>query len=318
MKKVLVADLMGTLIPDSFNVINYLYGDGTFLSHSDNPSYQQELLDETFRHLANYLKDFFSDGNSLNIVTEVKTKMSVGFLMEQFVMRLYESVPGFEEKLNVFFRSDYIMRDIRDFEGSSVITDFTQDSIQLVNGASVKVIDRKSDVVDKIDFHSQDLYAVGDNYHDLEMMMRVYNQGGQIDLVDYNLFLKPISLKKLIAGMVAFLEALEAEKIASLIDPNFCKKNYSQRWQVIYGILRKRRMNGDMFLRRQDLIAKAYKGELNLKTVEERNLVYEAIEQYNYYSGFFGEYRGNISFDMIDSIHAYPTFGDYYARVLKK
>lgn len=107
MKKILVADLLGTLVPDDPNLLNLLYGtrkNVDFVSmDAETYDYWSGLTKKAINTMIEELKLFLSDGNELVIVTNLGHSL-IEDTVNTYLKVLYSELFQYHNQIQVFFK----------------------------------------------------------------------------------------------------------------------------------------------------------------------------------------------------------------------
>ena len=195
MKKILVTDLMGTLVLDSFAELHYLYGDsnikdtdGTgydvkafdkqFVNIDDKKSidaekYENYLLNKPILKLKTFFEPFLKEGNYIYIVSAINNH---GCLREIILSKIYELFHEYSNNIFFFesFGHKWFDRMLEHAEGFSKIE---KNIAYFDNGMKIHFINEKEQVYDYIEYPCK-LYAIGDDTQsDLGMLLKCIELG---------------------------------------------------------------------------------------------------------------------------------------------
>lgn len=324
MKKILVTDLLGTLIPDNMETLNYLYGDGTqrgtYNNLKENNYGQEKNLARAFTALNVHLKDFLSTGNELNIVTSIDSHMSPNELLQIFIRTLYQNLREYQSRMQTYFQTSNPERTIaylREYatisEHEGMITATTPDNI------AMHFLATKKAVFKHISTMGSRLYAIGDTHNDLEMLTESLACGGRADFINYELYLGHDDFCDILTRTLNREDSLLVEQTALMRYPNFYELSIEARDQITAQIRNELLTNEYVYEQRIELYDQAFAGEINLNHLNSLNCVHKIITFHNMLADchFLGK-KNFVPESTCSSIGMYPTFQDYYTRVLKK
>lgn len=337
MSKILVSDLIGTLIPTDAESLEYLYGkDGhidpinLIVYTNDNEDatkyrqYYEELKDKFFVHLRRDLDSFFKEGNYLYVVTAVDSHESASLILKEFIRRLYYNFKNYEEQIEFFFKGRET--DLKDL---AKVTDISEENgsiyVKSEDGIVVNFIDDKTKVFDfvkeKHDLTLDELFSIGDTKDDIPMLLKCIELGGKSSIIDNFMYRKEASYLKKYTTDGIIQEAAWTNFEIMLED--IVKEQYPD----IYGtheqfslINKLKREKIALFKEEvKRLYMELLEEKLDLNELFEKAIIMENIELY--FSPFDSHYRltGIIPSRKIkDEFSIYPTIRDYSNKVLTK
>lgn len=286
MTKILVADLLDTLIPEQPDSLNCLYGnrDNVDFVHltDDVCEYWNHLKYLAKVEMVNELRKFLSEGNELVIVSNLGHS-SFDDIVNDYIRFLYKHLNDFSDKIKVILKGkDYDLDTHKIInEGKNIYFGY--------DGLKIGFVYDKVDAFDFIDYRDKELYTIGnDPINDSDMILTGYYNGSNIALIDYDLS-KP------------FLEKVNSEEI---------------RHYIFSLVFQKQLLGYDSKTQRR-LLHEAYgDGSLSSADIYALDDIYTVLNRCD--RDIKSRYMGNI--DEIEKIvsffGAYPSFKDYNKRVL--
>lgn len=199
MKKILIADLLGTLIPEDFIDMYYLYGDynikyinswsddeDKFININnqkqvDTKKYANYLIEKSILKLKILLEPF---NNNLYIVSEISSHGFLDIFTNDFFSKIYELFHEYSNNIFFFGGISDINRlnEIKNAEGFSIIK---KNIAYFDNGMKIQFINKKEQVYDYIEnLYPGKLYAIGNNAQsDLGMLLKCIELGGKSSFI---------------------------------------------------------------------------------------------------------------------------------------
>lgn len=173
MKKIVVSDLIGTIIPTNYLDANYRY-------------YMKEFdIDRMYFHISNSLIQFLKDDNYLIIVSSPGKHGTIDYTFNTLTEKLYLSLYEYKDKIKFYSCLE------RDCEtGIERLNNVA--TIENINGMKIakskfsdfysKIIEEKSDVFNfvqnEFDLTNCELYSLGDSSFDFNMLLKCQELGG--------------------------------------------------------------------------------------------------------------------------------------------
>lgn len=324
MKKILVADLIGTLIPDYYNRANYLYGDGTFSGEYNALEESSNVIDKNwdkaFAHTSKFLSEFIRSGNEVHVVTSIDSHMTPKEMSEKLIRKLYLNLLDDYKGLNIYFQTHNLEEAIESLNPCSkfVSPDGTVKCVT-PDGLEMLLLEEKSAVFEYIPLNGNSIYTIGDTYNDLGMLRMSLSLGGRADFINYNLYFNDEELKRTLSEVHYREEMILLEKIALERYPEFYQLDNNAKAKILEEI--KTLIMPPGYDYRKDLLAlydKAFAGKVDINRERIINLVFEIIDIYNKISRLSSKNQKQVPLSTCYDIGMYPTFQDYYTRVLKK
>lgn len=302
MKKILFTDLYDTLIFQTGARVVQIYN-----------SREKEI-----RIVTNYLNEFLMNGNYVVIVTN----------------------PGAHDSFeNVFNRTlalinEYILEDLRSrivfyVQGrcTGIPDDVTPKNINDKlyffgkNGLSAIHVDKKEEAI--IDFLSNikmpyGLFAIGDSARDIPMLLKLQELGGQSSFIDTRFYTQDVTVDSIIKNELYTEFYFEHKKI---LDSKTLEEKMEGLTEQEIALYQRRNE------RNQELYRLLYEGKLDLEKLSKRYhkfiecVNYEMLNDKYFSKGemFYQNYP--FSEDVVKKVvdmPLYPSFEDYYIKVLRK
>ena len=288
MTKILVADLLDTLIPEQPDTLNFLYGDRDnvdFIHLTDDVcEYWNKLKYLAKIDMVSELRKYLSEGNELVIVSNLGHS---GFddIVNDYIRFIYEHLNEYSNQIKVILMGkDYDLDNHKIVnEGKNIYFD--------CDGLKIGFVYDKVEAFDFFDCRDKKLHTIGnDPINDSDMILTGYYKGGDIALIDYDLS-KP------------FLERVNPDDM---------------RHYIFSLVFQKQLLGYDSRLERR-AIHEAYRNG-SLSSVD----IYALDDVYTFLNRCCREiqskYMGNIDEieKIVSSFSAYPSFKEYNSRVLMK
>lgn len=293
MEKILFTDLVDTLI------------------NSDNAMVKE--IDT----VARYLNEFLSAGNYVAVVTSPNGHGSIGYIFNDMLIPLHESIDkSFRDRLVYYLQSNGMLYD------DNVIKKNTHGKTYYLgnNGVYGIGVSKKEEAIDDFLQDKKEpfsMYAIGDSDRDIPMLLRVQELGGFSSFIG-NSIDEEVSIKDIID------EQLFVEFHFPLQDAINKKKGIED-----YNKLTEEEMT--IFLKREERRKELYQlfseGKLDIDKIKKD--YYKIYELSNYQTFSCNLWRNDYDYyenypfnkDMIDKIlfmGCFNSFEDYYVKVLKR
>lgn len=294
MKKILVSDLLGTLVPDDPNLLNLLYGtrgNVDFLDiGSETYEYWSGLTKKAINTMIEELKLFLSEGNELVIVTNLGHSC-IEDTVDIYLKILYSELFQYHNQIQVFF-----MGKDSDIQDKKLLVENGVKYID-IDGIKIGFVYKKEDVFDCINIDDKELYTIGnDVLTDSGMMIRCFDLKGSVGFIKYHLnepviededtvnsYIRSLASEKRSLGLCVFREELES-----------IRKNYIEGKISVLDMLKLLEVCG---------IISGYNITRKFGSLDERGA---EITDPEYIRSF------------VSSTRAYPSFEDYNRSVLVK
>lgn len=305
MKKVLFTDLFGTLIHE-----------GTLTSIKLYNSVEKE-----YSIVSRYMNEFLNEGNYIAIVTEPGGHGNFGRIFNNQIANLNSFIDE-----NLRSNLAYYM------QGSGAISPEDHINKKMINGKLCYIgehpfkgiaINKKEEAI--TDFLRTiplpyQIYGIGDSAKDIPMLLKVQESGGKSSLIDEYSYQRHFTTDKIIQN------ELDAEFLFKLREV-MRKQPFEER--IIQGIISEQEMA--LLIRREERKQELYQllneGKLDLEELRQNYGKFIECQNYqmeneNREAGehpFYEDYP--ISEEVIQrvmSIPCYPSFTEYYTKVLKK
>lgn len=293
MEKILFTDLVDTLI------------------NSDN------AMAKEIDTVARYLNEFLSAGNYVAVVTSPNGHGSIGYIFNDMLIPLHESIDkSFRDRLVYYLQSNGMLYD------DNVIKKNTHGKTYYLgnNGVYGIGVSKKEEAIDDFLQDKKEpfsMYAIGDSDRDIPMLLRVQELGGFSSFIG-NSIDEEVSIKDIID------EQLFVEFHFPLQDAINKKKGIED-----YNKLTEEEMT--IFLKREERRKELYQlfseGKLDIDKIKKD--YYKIYELSNYQTFSCNLWRNDYDYyenypfnkDMIDKIlfmGCFNSFEDYYVKVLKR
>lgn len=307
MKKILIADLLGTLIPENFIDMYYLYGDynikyihnlngddeDKFININnqkqvDTKKYANYLIEKSILKLKILLELFLKENNNLYIVSEISSHGSLDIFTNDFFSKIYELFHEYSNNIFFFGGISDINRlnEIKNVEGFSRIK---KNIAYFDNGMKIQFINKKEQVYDYIEnLYPGKLYAIGNNAQsDLGMLLKCIELGGKSSFIVEELY--DFDLNK---------------EIIKYIDNNFIP-DFDRLDKSV-----RKEMNKKFIAYEEKIYKDMACGNLEMMDIVENNLFYEIKEDYNAHLRWDLLREDGLINDiaMISKIQIYPSF----------
>lgn len=308
MKKILVSDLIGTLIPDSINSLESKYRIGNKILNDEELFHQKEyyetLKNKMFEKLKLYLLDFFSEDNRLFIVTSSQhSHDSLDFTINELITRFYSTFFDYKDKISFFVvcNQDELSRLDKTYN-----FEFYENYTAYFNtGLQIKFIESKDRIFDCIGkeygLEKYDVYIIGDDWSiDKDMLLKGMAIGGKSSLIRSD-FYDDESIDDILWKTVM-------REYEITINPQWDEETNEEDYSI---------SNAFKYQKLKYLYSQVQKGEINIQELMTQNMLYELMKMENLLVGRHPECQ-KIDFESIKSISIYPTFEDYSRRALMK
>lgn len=297
MIKILVADLLDTLLPVQPDCLNVLYGTREnvdfFQKRNDDISrYWNILSNHAMNGLIEELKLFLEQGNELVIVTSLSHYEIDG--MFDYIKKIYLALPQYSTQIKVVFKGqeDHLINNKVIIENGLIYL--------VVQGVKIGFVYKKEDAFNFIDTSKKKLYTIGnDCLDDSGMMLRSFDANGSVSLIDYYLNNKFPDDYKILHNYI--VDLIKTKIDLGLIKFSDYRKEVGR------------------------LLEKYNSGKISVEDIYKLYDLYGIVKGYNI-DQRFGNFqnRGQIitNSEYIDSFvssaSVYPSFKEYNRRVLVK
>ncbi len=293
MKKILFTDLVDTLI------------------NSDN------AMAKEIDTVARYLNEFLSAGNYVAVVTSPNGHGSIGYIFNDMLIPLHESIEKyFRDRLVYYLQSNGMLYD------DNVIKKNTHGKTYYLgnNGVYGIGVSKKEEAIDDFLQDKKEpfsMYAIGDSDRDIPMLLRVQELGGFSSFIG-NSIDEEVSIKDIIDEQLFvefhFLLQDVINKKKSLED----NKKLTEEEMAIFIKIEERR---------KEIYQLFNEGKLDIDKIKKDYYKIYELSNYQTFSCKLWhndyDYYENYPFnkDMIDkilSMGCFNSFEDYYVKVLKR
>ena len=291
MEKILFTDLVDTLI------------------NSDN------AMAKEIDTVARYLNEFLSAGNYVAVVTSPNGHGSIGYIFNDMLIPLHESIDkSFRDRLVYYLQSNGMLYD------DNVIKKNTHGKTYYLgnNGVYGIGVSKKEEAIDDFLQDKKEpfsMYAIGDSDRDIPMLLRVQELGGFSSFIG-NSIDEEVSIKDIIDEQL-FVEFHFS--LQHVVNKKKGIEDYKKLTEEEMTIFLKREE------RRKELYQLFNEGKLDIdKIKKDYYKIYELSNYQNFSCKLWpNDYYENYPFnkDMIDkilSMGCFNSFEDYYVKVLKR
>ncbi len=330
MNKILVADLFGTLIPNSMLEAHYLYGKGnldrSFDEICDDKEYHKYLMDKLSEQCINTLDKFLEEGNTLFIVSDLSGHdTGADFVLQEIIGRFHKYSDN-QFQLYIVTTGgacDFHMDKLKD----KVTQEYKENGINYIiyDGYPVGLIEKKEDVfkviINRFDLKENKLYSLGNTSEDISMIVKCMELGGRGTLLNYVLYSNEVLNKKKLDEAIKTKIQMEyylfTEKQMLEKFPDFSDMCSSERLNIKEKFMYNNEYFGEAYDNFwKDRIIELYdeirKGNLTLDELIKEDLIYTTVKIATHY---YLE-KKTLTENNWDEIDMYSTFRDYYNRVL--
>lgn len=244
MKKILVTDLFGTLVPDNFEQAHNLYGNGkkpNLLEITGDKDYLRYLVEKISEQSMNDLNKFLDEGNIAFIVCNLTAHdITIDIILDKLIKRFHNYS---DNNFYLFFvandNAGYF--DIKRL--SNEATDkYVENGVNyfVYNNDKIVIIKKKEDVFDiiKNKYNLQDykLFSIGNKQDDIPMLIKSVELGGRGSLLNYELYTDEELNKKMIDQAIVFKIRIEhlllTEQELLSHNPNFSKMSQEEQCKL--------------------------------------------------------------------------------------
>lgn len=329
MKKILVADLLGTLIPANIEKLEHFYGKGIHHHSVDeifsDDAYYEKQIDDMFIHLKRDIDNFLNEGNYLYIVSAIDSHDPIEFVYTNLVTRIKSSLKEYNKQVFIFLKGND-----DDLKELSLIAEVTKEAgfihTQDNEGFIINFINRKEDVYKFINQHhdltKNKLYSIGDSQNDILMLLNYIQLGGESSIIDNNMYNNDTSLSNEITTDLVIKKTAKInfeimiEDIIKELYPDFNNLSYTEQSTISRNLKKQNRiwLNEET----ERLYIELKEGNLDLNNLINKCHIATVLEMYNFNRNSIEEKTAKISLKTIDELTIYPTFRDYSNKVLIK
>lgn len=328
MAKILVSDLIGTLIPNNIMEVHNLYGkcrEKDWNNIFDDKEYHNYLMEKFPEQCINDLDKFLNDGNILYIVSDLSCHDSnIKFILDRIISRLHRYS---NNDFNVFLvkyggRCDFNL----DLISNKITFKYTEEGVDyfIYDGYTVGIIPKKEDIFNiisnKYNIEENELLSIGNSKNDIPMLIKCMELGGKSSLLHYLLYSENnITLEEALSCKLDVEYHIKIEK--EILDnfPNYSELDFYERneiWNSYFYkgdwfnyIIRERRKYNDEML--QKLYEEISQGNLTQDFIIKQYFIFKII-----LSSLETLEKKTLTENNWDKIDMYSTFRDYYNRVL--
>ncbi len=202
--------------------------------------------------------------------------------------------------------------------GNTTITEENNlTTVTTFEGIKVILLEEKKDIFKYINPGLSLIYALGDSYNDLDMLMTCLFLGGRSSVINNEFYRTTENFNKILTNILGREEKILIDKLAYERYPNYPTLSPPKKSELKHKIAQEIITNDYISNQRIKIFNKALKGEIDLNREQAINYIHNMIVSNNDISNLF--YSTNSAFpeNKAYDIDVYPTFYDYYERVLK-
>lgn len=296
MKKVLVTDLFGTLIPDDRkSELLYYYGNGNELEVTD-----VSFLNKVFEKGLISLKRFLKDGNEVYLVTDISTHDKPSVILSMIINRFFSNLEEYKENIHIFLSGSLNLYK-EDLKSVSIQKD---SDCYIFNDFEFYRIENKEDVFDYVlkehMLYQELLFVIGNSEKDMPMLVKGIELGGRSSLINNFLYRydDDLDLDNLIISIVRRNNHISYLELDSM--------NEEERLQ--YKIKMEQEL-GKMYV-------KLRSGLLDYDKLLKLCRIHDVLDNYNMYAMTCLPKKKQIGEEKIKQLTMYPTFIDYSRKNL--
>lgn len=313
MKKILVSDLIGTLIPDSMDSLESKYRIGNKILNGEELFHQKEYYDtlknKMFEKLKLHLLDFFNGDNCLFVVTSSQQRGAshshdnLDFTINEIITRFYSIFCDYKDKISFFVVCD---QDELSRLDKTYNFEFYENYIASFNtGLQITFIESKDRIFDYIgkeyDLEKYDIYTIGDDWLiDKDMLLKGMAIGGKSSLIRSD-FYTDESIDDILWKTVR-------REYEITINPQWDEETSLKDYSIFRTFT---------YQKLKDLYSQVQNGEINIQELMTQNMLYELMKKENLIANLHSKCQ-KIDFERIKSISIYPTFEAYSQKLLIK
>lgn len=328
MAKILVSDLMGTLVSDNILLFHHLYGkciEKTWDNIFDDKEYHKYLMDKFPKQCINVLDKFLNDGNVLYIVSDLSShECDIKFILDRIIGSLHKYS---NNDFNVFLvKTGGCGNFDLDSISNKITSKYTEDGVDyfIYDGYSVGIIDEKKDVfnviLSKYNIEENELLSIGNSGNDIPMLVKCMELGGKSSLLDYLLYQhNNITLEEALDKYFRVLFHIKKEKEILNNFPNYSELSNAERKKIEDAYYFNN--NGFDFIKeginyKNEILPLLYEkmrqGNLSKDFLIKQYLIFEIFKSFCYYK----LEKKTLIENNWDKIDMYSTFSDYYNKIL--
>lgn len=331
MAKILISDLIGTLIPDCLQQLDYFYCVGNYNYRSDSEIfadkvYYKSLFDKAFEQTSKQLAEFLRDGNYLKLVTAVDSHDTADFVYNELIVRFAETLKEYEDRISIFLAGR--PRDL-DWLSKAVNLIQKEDSIIATNsnGISAVFIDGKVKVFDSIlkehNLITDRMFVIGDSEGDIPMFVKGIELGARCSIINNYLY-SSVGYSEMNTDKVIYNKAVR--NIAKMVDDlvrfsytNFDNMSYDEKCLVREKLLDEH-WSEWIYKELEMLYTSLNVGEIDVNELLKEQEIYDFLERYN--NKLIRHFNNNeqniesVDITLNSKLTMFPTFNDYCDKVL--
>lgn len=322
LKKILFADLYGTLISENHSTSKKTY----------------DVIDRELFFISHYINEFLRQGNYLIIAVSEPIEIDhSGFwtLKETFNIELTKLYSFIEENLR-----SHLIYYLTGLERIHLIEnmpmEYKNGKVYYTNLDSVSAfhIDKKENIIkdfSNLTKQPYQIYGIGDDCYDIPMLLEILKYGGKSSIIGSSLynseyFGRKEYISQIINKQLKIEFKLEREKICSKIESseNFIASDYINLYFHNEEI---KALNQRETKRKEELYQLLYEGKLDIDEIHRNYNKFSMCLDYQFHyesplkrqcNGMFQNYPFNEEIvDSIMNMPCYYSFSEYYTKVLK-
>lgn len=326
MKKILITDFFGTLVPDDIEKAEYQCGYGNLLDTTsrlskilDNPNYSSKVLDKMMVLLDRNLKDFLDEGNIIKIVTsEAGHCEGIDWFLNEIIPR-FESLEQYTKQVEIWY-SDISTETNTGFFNKTHLFKENGYAYFIHNNMKFGILDKKEDIfnilLNQYNLNNFELYALGNDYKDIMMLIKCMELGGKVALIKHNLYISSEYLNRTINTIISDKAHMDylimIENLAIKKYPNFSTLKYLEKRKIINTIYNEIPYESWVEERRAKLYKLLSNFELDIARTFEETLIYEMVN-----FSYCDDLRYKLfNENKINKLSLYPNFNSFKTKVL--
>ena len=310
MKKILIADLIGTLIPQITMARKYLEKSGftvpEFSNEYDEADYLKDILAE---HLKEEISTYLKEGNDLIVVTMPRSHgQSARNLFTDYIIKIAHQLRQYKSQIQYFmvykkYHDEFLVKKL-----STVANVFEKDGITYAqdDNALVTCIDRKIEVYDFVNTNNSRLYSIGDNIVDIPMLLKCVELGGDSALIDFNLNFCNLTIDEIIELICYDYQLFNHPRGLTPYESfEILDRLYKEKKESLYELLKNGELDRNELLREQ-IVNKVINEYINPLSFAGKNIEEHEAEV------------AKLDISTGRKLSLYPSFKSYSEKVLNR